>query len=226
MYQTRTDDVRLENDIQAWVMRPTQPGRYPALVMLPGRNGTSPAMLDVAVRFAEEGVVAMPVNYLSNGEIENPLVVPMIGQALAHLGAQPDVAADKIALSGYCRGGGLTYNGLAAYDGFSAGVIWHGAVNDDSPKLNVPVIILHGVSDPAVSIDRVFDLVKSLNEQGKTFQLKTYSATEHAFTLPGGGQYNPVAAEDAFREAVLFLRRRYGMPAGSADPLVREPVPA
>src|SRR5437899_10020730 len=107
MYQTRTDDVRLANNIEAWVMRPTQPGQYPGLVMLPGRNGTSPAMLDVAVRFAEEGIVAMPVNYLSNGEIENPDVVPMIGQALEHLKSQPDVAGDRIALSGYCRGGGL-----------------------------------------------------------------------------------------------------------------------
>jgi carboxymethylenebutenolidase len=225
MYQTRTDDLRLDG-IQAWVMRPVQEGRYPAIVMLPGRNGTSQAMLDVAVQFAEEGIVAMPVNYLSEGEVENSAVVPMIGKALDYLKAQPDVAPDRIALSGYCRGGGLTYNGLACYDGFTAGVIWHGAVNDDSPKLNVPVIILHGVSDSAVSIDRVFDLVKDLDKQGKTFQLKTYAATEHAFTLPGGASYNPVAAEDAFREAVLFLRRRYGMPAGTVDPLVREPVPA
>ena len=226
MYQTRTDDVRLKDGIQAWVMRPIESGQYPALVMLPGRNGTSPAMLDVAVRFAEEGVVAMPVNYLSNGEVENPGVVPMIGEALEYLKTQPDVATDRIALSGYCRGGGLTYNGLAKYSEFTAGVIWHGAVNDDSPKLNVPVIILHGVSDPAVSIDRVFDLAKNLNEQGKFFQLKTYSGTEHAFTLPGGGQYNPVAADDAFREAVSFLRKCYGMPAGAVDPLVKEPVPA
>ena len=226
MYQTRTDDVRLENGIEAWVMRPTEGGRYPGLIMLPGRNGTSPGMLDVAVRFAEEGIVAMPVNYLSNGEVENPDVVPMIGQALDHLKSQPDVAPDRIALSGYCRGGGLTYNGLAKYDGFTAGVIWHGAVNDDSPKLNVPVIILHGVSDPAVSIDRVFALAKQLDADGKTFQLKTYCATEHAFTLPGGTAYNPVSADDAFREAVYFLRKRYGMPAGSVDPLVKEPVPA
>ena len=226
MFQTKTDDVRVADGIQAWVMRPREGGQYPGLVMLPGRNGTSPAMLDVAVRFAEEGIVAMPVNYLSNGEVENPNVVPMIGAALEFLKAQPDVVSEQIALSGYCRGGGLTYNGLAKYSGFTAGVIWHGAVNDDAPKLNVPVIILHGVSDPAVAIDRVYDLAKNLNEQGKTFQLKTYSGAEHAFTLPGGGQYKADAADDAFREAVYFLRRRYGMPAGSVDPLLREPVPA
>ncbi len=226
MHQTRTDDVRLQDGIQAWVMRPTEPGTYPGLVMLPGRNGTSPAMLDVAVRFAEEGIVAMPVNYLSNGEIENPGVVPIIGEALEHLKTQADVESDKVALSGYCRGGGLTYHGLAAYSGFTAAVVWHGAVNDDAPKLNVPVIILHGVSDPAVSIDRVFELARNLDAQGKFFQLKTYSGTEHAFTLPGGGQYNPIAADDAFREAVAFLRRTYGIPAGAIDPLVKTPVPA
>jgi carboxymethylenebutenolidase len=228
MYQTTTAEVRFQGngEIQAWLSRPAESGQYPAIVMLHGRNGPNDAYRDVGVRFAEEGIVALAINYMTNGDPPNPEVLPTIGGALEFLKSQPDVAPDRIALSGYCRGGGLTYMGLASFDGYTAGVIWHGAVPPEALTVNVPIIILHGASDPAVAIDRVYELTKQLNDQGKSFQLKVYAGIEHAFTLPGGTSYVAEAADDAFREAVLFLRRRYGLPAGSVDPLVREPAPA
>jgi carboxymethylenebutenolidase len=228
MYRTTTEEVRFQGngEIQAWLSRPMEAGRYPALVMLHGRGGPSDSYRDVGVRFAEEGIVALAVNYMTNGDPPNPEVLPTIGGALEFLKARPEVASDKIALGGYCRGGGLTYMGLAQYNGFSLGVIWHGAIPPEAQSVNVPIIILHGASDPAVPIDRVYELMKQLNEQSKTFHLKVYAGTEHAFTLPGGGSYRADEADDAFREAVLFMRRNYGQPAGSVDPLVREPAPA
>jgi carboxymethylenebutenolidase len=228
MYQTSTEEVRFQGngEIQAWLSRPNEPGVYPAIVMLHGRNGPNDSFRNVGVRFAEEGIVALAVNYMTNGDPANPEVLPTIGGALEFLKTQPFVAAEKIALSGYCRGGGLTYMGLPAYSGYSAGVIWHGAVGPEASTVNVPIIILHGVSDPAVPIERVFELTKQLNEQGKSFQLKAYAGCEHAFTLPGGGAYKAEAADDAFREAVLFLRRRYGIPSTAVGPLVPELSPA
>lgn len=228
MYQVKTDEVRFQGngEIQAWISRPSQPGRYPAIALLHGRNGPSDPFQDFAVRFAEEGIVGLAVNYMTNGDPPNPEVIPTIGGALAFLKAQPDVDPNQIALSGFCRGGGLTYMGLVDCPGYTAGVIFHGAVNEASPRVAVPIIILHGVADPAVSIERVYELTKQLNEQGKRFELKVYSGCEHVFTMPGNPQYVDWAADNAFREAVLFLRRTYGLPAGEVGPLVREPVTA
>jgi carboxymethylenebutenolidase len=228
MFNATTEEVRFQGngEMQAWLSRPDQPGQHPAIVMLHGRNGPNDAYRDVGVRFAEEGIVALAVNYMTNGDPENIDVMPTVEGAFEFLKAQPDVAADKIALSGYCRGGGLTYMGLERFSGYSAGVIWHGSIQAEAQAINVPIIILHGASDPAVPVDRVFEFMKQLNELGKKFQFKIYAGTEHAFTLPGGGAYKEEAADDAFREAVLFLRRRYGLPAGGVDPLVRAPVPA
>jgi len=228
MSRAVTDEVQFEGNgrIQAWFSRPADAGRYPAIVLLHGRNGVSDSFRDVGVRFAEEGVASLAVNYMTNGEPPNPEVIPTIGGALQFLESQPVVDSEKIALSGYCRGGGLTYMGLSRYSRFSAGVIWHGAIPPEAQAVKVPIIILHGLSDPSVSVDKVFDLAKQLNAEGKSVQLKTYAGCEHAFTLPGGGAYQAEAADDAFREAVLFLRRRYGLPAGAVGPLVRDPVPA
>ncbi len=75
-------------------------------------------------------------------------------------------------------------------------------------------------------IDKVYDLTKQLNKQGQRFELKVYHGCDHAFTLPGGARYVAEAADDAFREAVLFLRRTYGIPVGTVSPLVRTPIAA
>jgi dipeptidyl aminopeptidase/acylaminoacyl peptidase len=83
------------------------------------------------------------------------------------------------------------------------------------------MLILHGASDTPVPIDQVYDLTKRLNKEGKRFELKVYHGCDHAFTLPGGERYIAGAADDAFREAVLFLRRQYGLPIGTVGPLVK-----
>jgi carboxymethylenebutenolidase len=228
MYQARTDEVHFEGagDVQAWISRPVEPGRYPAIVLLHGRNGAGEGFRSVGVRFAEEGFVGLAVNYFTNGEPPNPEIVPTIGGALEFLKAQADVEPDQIALGGYCRGGTLTWMGLASYPGYAAGVLWHAGIPQEALSVQVPIIILHAASDASSPITGVYDLTQKLNEQGKQFQLKVYSGLGHAFAFPGAQFYERDATDDAFREAVFFLRRRYGLPLGSVAPLVPEPVPA
>ena len=241
MYQTTTREVRFPGgggEQQAWITSPTDPGRYPAIVMFHGRNGVNGAFKDVAVRYAEEGIVGMAVNYFTQtDEPTNVDSVETIRGALAVLKQDPQVDPNRCVMSGYCKGGGLTYLGLAEVPGFAAGVVYHGGLfvqeksagfpespADAAVRVDVPFIILHGMSDPGVKIEYVYELTRKLNEMGKHIELKAYWGTRHAFTLPGGGDYVPEHAEDAFREAVLFIRRTFGLPVGTVGPLVRDPV--
>ncbi len=241
MYEARTEEVRFPGgggDIQAWISRPADNGRYPAIIRLHGRNGVSDSFKDVGVRFAEEGIIDLAVNYMTYGlDVPNPDIQQTVEGALACLQARDYVATDQIVLSGYCKGGGLTYLGLGNTPGFAAGVVFHGGLRyeslspqqpehpfDAALKIQVPFIILHGASDPAVNISLVYELTRQLNDLGKHFELKVYWGTRHAFTLPGGGDYMAEHADDAFREAVLFIRRTFGLPVGSVGPLVRQPV--
>ncbi len=241
MYQTTTREVRFPGgggEQQAWITTPTEPGRYPAIIMFHGRNGVNDAFKDVGVRYAEEGIVGMAVNYFTQtDEPTNVESVETIRGALEVLKRDPQVDPNRIVMSGYCKGGGLTYLGLANVPGFAAGVVYHGGlfVQEKTPgfpehpadaalRIEVPFIILHGMSDPGVKIEYVYDLTRKLNELGKHIELKAYWGTRHAFTLPGGNDYVPEHAEDAFREAVLFIRRTFGLPVGTVGPLVRSPV--
>jgi carboxymethylenebutenolidase len=241
MYETTTREVRFPGgggEQQAWITIPTEAGRYPAIVMYHGRNGVNDAFREVGVRYAEEGIVSMAVNYFT--QTDQPTNVDSLKTLEAAIGVlrqDPSVDTQRIVMSGYCKGGGLTYLGLANMAGFAAGVVYHGGLfvqqksadfpesaADAAERIDVPFIILHGMSDPGVKIEYVYDLTRKLNEMGKHVELKAYWGTRHAFTLPGGGDYVAEHAEDAFREAVLFIRRTFGLPVGTVGPLVRQPV--
>jgi carboxymethylenebutenolidase len=235
MYQIRTDEIRLAGgggEQQAWVSRPVDLGRYPAIVLMHGRNGVTDSYKDVGERFAEEGIVGLALNYFTVADNpSNAESQASAKAALEYLRAQAYVNPEQIVLSGYCKGGGLTYLGLGNVPGFAAGVIWHGGLTgspenpaDAALRANVPMLIIHGASDTPVPIQGVYGLATKLNDAGKHFELKVYWGTDHAFTLPGGDRYVPEHADDAFREAVLFIRRTFGLPVGTVGPLVRQPV--
>ena len=228
MAQAKIQEVRFPGgggEIQSWIARPEQAGPFPAIALLHGRNGPNDSFRDVALRFAEEGIVGLALNYMTH--TNDPSLEDMLSSvegALGFLKSQSGVKAECIALGGYCKGGGLTYQSLANFEGYSAGVIWHGGLSggnvEAALRVQVPMLIVHGASDTPVPIDQVYDLTKQLNKQRKRFELKVYHGCDHAFTLPGGDRYIAEAADDAFREAVLFLRRNYGIPVGEVGPLV------
>ncbi|HTE84285.1 MAG TPA: dienelactone hydrolase family protein [Dehalococcoidia bacterium] len=236
MYETTTREVTFPGgggEQQAWISTPTEPGRYPAIIMFHGRNGVNDAFKSVGMRYAEEGIAGMAVNYFTQSNSPtNVQSLETIEGAFKLLKREPSVDLSRMVMSGYCKGGGLTYLGLANEPGFAAGVVYHGGLfvqekskgfpespADAALRIDVPLIILHGMSDPAVKIESVYELSRTLNELGKHVELKAYWGTRHAFTLPGGSDYVPEHADDAFREAVLFIRRTFGLPLGTVGPL-------
>ena len=238
MYRTGTREVRFPGgggEQQAWISAPDAAGTFPAIVMFHGRNGVNDAFKDVGVRYAEEGIVAMAVNYFTQtDQPSNVDSVRTLEGAVALLREQSSVDPARIVMSGYCKGGGLTYLGLANLAGFAAGVVYHGGLfvrersagfpespADAALRVGVPILILHGMSDPGVKIESVYALTRTLNDAGKHVELKAYSGTRHAFTLPGGRDYVAEHADDAFREAVLFVRRSFGIAVGTVGPLLR-----
>jgi dienelactone hydrolase len=207
--------------------RPAAPGRFPAVISLHGRNGPSAGTNRAAERYGDEGFVGLVIDYFSRtNDPPDAEVMRYVADAAAFLRQQEYVDGDRIAVAGYCRGGGLAYLALAHHPWLRGGVIFHGGLfveqlSESRPehpfdavdRIQVPLIILHGAADPAVKPEQVFRVAQRLEEGGKTFALKMYSATRHAFTLPDGGDYNPVAAGDAWGEAIRFLDRYVRAPS-------------
>jgi len=236
--------------IGGFIARPAEPGRYPVIVLLSGIGGMLPQYRVVAEQFAEEGIVGIGLDWMMREkDPADSVVLQDIEACVAYLKEQDYVDPDRIALSGYCRGGTLALLGLGQLPHFSAGVIFHGDpfYERDKPhpfdmgpekrpvepyalaeQLTMPLMWLHGADDTVVPVGQVYRFLERLNELRKEFELKLYAGTGHAFTLYGEAQgrwWHAQHAEDAFREAVLFLRRVYGLPAGSIEPRVPGAAP-
>ena len=210
-----------EARLRACLGRPAAPGRYPTVIVLHGTTGLGAGMRRVATRFGEAGYVALVIDWQSH--VEDPRDDDMVGyvnDAAAYLRAHEYVDAERFAVAGYCRGGTIAYLALAAYPWLRAGVAFHGLpfykeltatrtrhAYDVAERIQAPLLILHGAADERAPIEGVYRWAQRLEELGKTYALKVYSSTGHAFTTPDGNNYQPEAAADAWEEAVRFLDR-------------------
>jgi carboxymethylenebutenolidase len=236
--------------IGGFIARPAAPGRYPAIILLSGIGGMLPQYRVIAEQFAEEGIVAVGLEcMMSEKDPADGVVLQDIDACVAYLKAQDYVDPERLCLSGYCRGGTLALLGLGQRDHFNAGVIFHGDpfYERDKPhpfdmglekrpvepdaladNLTMPLLWLPGADAQVVPVGQVYRFLGHLNDLRKQFELKLYAGTGHAFTLYGEAQgrwWHEQHALDAFREAVLFLRRVNGLPVGGVEPRVPGAAP-
>ncbi len=215
--EIRSGDVTL----QAHVGRPAAPGRFPAVIMLHGINGPTAGTRRAAERFGDEGYVGCLLNWQTvDKDPPDRDLMRYVADAAEYLRGREYVDGDRIAIAGYCRGGGLVYLALEHHPWLRGGISFHGfpfyhQLDDKKPehpydlaeRIQAPLCILHGAADDRAPTADVYRMCERLEALGKTFQVKVYSGTGHAFTVPDGGAYNPVAAGDSWQEAIAFLDR-------------------
>jgi carboxymethylenebutenolidase len=215
--EIRCRDVTL----QAHVGRPARAGRYPAVITLHGINGPSAGTLRWAERLGDEGYVGLALNWMSvEKDPSDAALMDYVAAAGEFLRCQEYAEGDQIAVAGYCRGGGLVYLAMEHHDWLGAGVAMHGfpfyrQLDENKPqhpydlaeRIVAPLLILHGAADDRAPAADVYRMAQRLEELNKTFVLTVYSGTGHAFKLPDGAAYNPLAAENAWQQTIAFLDR-------------------
>lgn len=210
-------------------------GSHPGVVVLHEMFGLNDDMRRIAARFADNGYVAVAPDLWSTGNrlfcltrglmagfsnaAERP-ILDQVEQARAWLAERPEVDADRMAVIGFCMGGGFA---LAFAAGGPAGVraasVNYGAVPDDRSKLQgvCPVVASYG------SLDRQFSkyaerLEEHLSALGVPHDVKLYDGVGHSFmsydNVPGWlarlpspmhVEYSEPEAEDAWRRILAFF---------------------
>ena len=124
----------------------------------------------------------------------------------------------RVGAIGWCLGGGWTLQGaLALGTDLEAAVMYYGRVVTDADALaplETPLLGLFAGQDQAIKVADVQAFRSALEQLGKQATVHVYPAADHAFANPSGGNYNPVAAEDAWGRTVEFLRTHLGNEAG------------
>jgi carboxymethylenebutenolidase len=118
------------------------------------------------------------------------------------------VDAENLGITGFCLGGGLTYQ-LATEYPFKAAVPFYGA--NPKPleavaKISGPVFGIYAGEDSRIT-SGVTALVESMIAHKKTFQMKIYQGVQHAFFNETRPVYNKAAAEDAWTMALAFFNK-------------------
>jgi carboxymethylenebutenolidase len=171
---------------------------WPGIVVLHELLGLQPEILDVGDRFAERGWAAVIPDYFSAGSRAGCLVKAMreagsgrpgpvtdgLVAATRALSDRPDVDENRLAVIGFCLGGGFALLlGIAGVDGLKAVAANYGDVPKDLSG-SPPVVASYG------GRDRIFGpKAKALRERLKTCSVendvKVYSQAGHAFMTQG-----------------------------------------
>ncbi len=129
---------------------------------------------------------------------DRPLLRQRVNAALQQLKQSPLADPKRVAAIGYCFGG-TTVLELARSGAEVAGVVsFHGGLStpslDDARQIKGKVLALHGADDPYVPPAEVATFEDEMRKAGVDWQLVSYGAAVHSFTMKEAGNDNSKGA--------------------------------
>src|SRR6266576_3673719 len=179
------------------LLLPPGQGAHPGVVVLHESFGLNDDIRRIAGRFAEAGYAALAPDLYSHGTrivCLSRVMVDMVSGKLAReisdihatreaLAARPEVDAARIAVAGFCQGGGFALVAGAQQPGFSAAAVNYGMVPSDRSELDgvCPVVASYGARDRMVGRKMAEQLERHLSALGVPHDVKTYENVGHSF---------------------------------------------
>lgn len=211
--------------VDGFLARPLSHKPTPALVLLHGYRGLNHAQRSLTRRFAQEGFVCLSPDLFHGKISSDPALsaylktsldveraVEKILDSVPYLRALPFVGKSKIALSGFCMGGGLALYGLARSRHFAAGVIFYQSLFPDPAELKgiaAPLQCHYGTNDANTTRQEIEDFKATLLQHNKQFEIHMYEGAGHAFLNNPASPHaaDRKAAEQAFARTCKWLRK-------------------
>jgi len=217
--------------------RPAAAGRYPVVLVIPEVWGMHEHIKDVARRFAKEGFLAITFEtYAREGGTlqlpDQPAVMKVANSVsdaqamgdldalVAYAKAHPAARADRIGVTGFCRGGMYTLLFAAHHPDVKAAVPWYGTIKpaktagirdvgplDVAAKITAPVLGLYGEADQGIPATDVKEMEAALKAAGKTAEFILYPGAPHAFNADYRQSYRAEAAKDAWTRCVAWFTK-------------------
>lgn len=224
-------------EIRAYLAKPEGEGPFPAVIMVHEFYGLRPEMLGKAEALADEGYVVIAPNLFRSGTTNwiPRAIYQVITADTAQIDAdteavyqwlttQPEVLADRIAIMGFCFGGGTALRYSLSNNQLAATAVFYGQVITDPAKLQAlsgPVLGIFGGADASIPLAEVEALRQGLETAGVPHEITIYEGQPHAFVqgmeeiAQGGPQ------QEAWNQLLAFLQQnlKEGVGAAPAQPL-------
>lgn len=222
------------SSLRAELFSPDGEGPHPGVVVLHESFGLNDDIRRIAARFADAGYVALAPDLYSHGTriaCLSRVMVDMLSGGMAReiadihaareaLVAREEIDSERIAVAGFCQGGGFALV-AGAQPGFSAAAVNYGMVPSDRSRLDrlCPVVGSYGGRDRVAGRKMAERLEGHLTALGVPHDVKTYDGAGHSFfsqvdgwqgwlarmPSPMAVGYDEDAAEDGWRRMLGFF---------------------
>lgn len=230
--------------IGVYYAKPAGKANLPIVVVVQEIFGVHAYIADTCRRFAKAGYLAIaPDLYARQGDASkytdiSKLMAEVVSQVpdaqvMGDLDATVEWAAanggniKKVAVTGFCWGGRITWLYAANGKYAKAGVAWYGRLvgtpSSNFPKhpvdladsLKAPVLGLYGGQDAGIPVTTVVRMKEALaaagakgNKAAKASEFVLYSDAPHAFHADYRPSYRKAAAEDGFARALDWFKTK------------------
>ncbi|HMF51975.1 MAG TPA: dienelactone hydrolase family protein [Candidatus Saccharimonadales bacterium] len=211
--------------VDGFLSRPIAGGERPAIVLVHGYRGLDDGQRAVTRRFAQEGFVCLSPDLfhgktyhtleecaLKKTSLDIPAAVNHIVDSVPYLRKLPWVGKKKVAVLGFCMGGGLALYALAQSRAFAAGVIYYQSLfpdPEDLKSISAPMLCHFGTDDPGTTKTEIDMFRETLERYKKKYEIEMYEGAGHAFlnNPQGKNAANRDAAEKSVARTTKWLRK-------------------
>jgi carboxymethylenebutenolidase len=222
----------------AYRARPADNRNAPVVFVVQEVFGINEHIQDVCRRLAHAGYYAIaPELYLRQGDASKytlqqipELVANIVSKVpqdqvladfdacAAYIKASGEADVSRLAITGFCWGGTITWLYSAHNPGVKAGVAWYGRLNaaptelqpqrplDIASALKAPVLGLYGGQDHGIPLTDVERMRAALKDAGKAGQIDVYSEAGHGFLADYRPGYNEAAAKDGWQKMLAWFK--------------------
>jgi carboxymethylenebutenolidase len=226
-----------DGQIPAYRAMPATGGPFPVVLVVQEIFGVHEHIKDLCRRLAKTGYFAVaPELYARQGDVSQLKDVQEIltavvskvpdSQVMSDLDATVDWAGltgkadtSRLAITGFCWGGRITWLYCAHNPRVKAGVAWYGRLVGQAsalmPKypvdlaatLKVPVLGLYGGADQGIPVQSVDEMRAALSRGTSGSELVVYPDTPHGFNADYRPSYRKEAAEDGWNRMLTWFKR-------------------
>lgn len=229
-------------DIPAYRAMPAGSGPFPVVLVVQEIFGVHEHIKDVCRRLAKEGYFAIaPQMYARQGDVSklssiddiraivakvpDAQVMSDLDAAVAFAQASGKADTTRLAITGFCWGGRITWLYAAHNPQLKAGVAWYGRLvgdaSDLTPKhpvdvaadLKAPILGLYGGDDQGIPVDTVEKMRAACKAAGKTCDIVVYPGAPHAFHADYRPSYRGEPAKDGWSRLLAWFKAN-GVAAG------------
>lgn len=213
-----------DTTLMGYLARPADESPAPVILVCHENRGLTPHIQDVTRRFAKAGYVALAVDLLSRqggsaavgegnvpgalGNISPDQFVEDFKSGWRYLQEQPFAQADRVGMTGFCFGGGVTWRVATQMPELLAAVPFYGPHPpvEDVPNINAAVLAMYGELDTRIN-GGIPAIEEAMAANNKIYEKVIYPNADHAFHNDTGSRFNLEAAMDAWSKTLAWFEQ-------------------